>query len=221
MSAALPKLRLYHYWRSSSSWRVRWALAHKGLRCEWVAINLLSDEPESAEHRLRNPTGFVPVLERLDPEHADHASRYLGESAAIIDWLETVAPKPALFPVEPWDRAIVWQLCEIINAGTQPIQNLNVTQAHSTDAAEQKRWNQLWIQRGLESFEARARPFAGRFSFGDHLTAADLFLVPQLYNADRNEVSLEHLPMLRRVKESCLELPSYRESHPDRFEPQK
>lgn len=214
----VPSLRLYHYWRSSSSWRVRWALAYKEIPCEWVAINLLTDEPESPEHKTRNPTGFVPVLERLD--RAD-ANRFLAESAAILGWLDAVKPLPPLFPENPWDRAIVWQLCEIINSGTQPIQNLNVAQAHSEDPVEQKRWNQFWIHRGLEAYELRAKLCAGRFSFGDTISAADFFLMPQLYNADRNEVSLEAFPLLRAIRTQCQALPSYQASHPERFEPQK
>lgn len=209
------KLRLYHYWRSSSSWRVRWALALKGLPCEMIAVDLLSGESESQAHLSRNPLGYVPVLEIVGDK-----PRLLTESVAIIEWLEEVHPAPALLPADAFDRARIRQLCEIINAATQPLANPNVTDEHSSDAAEKKRWNQLWIRRGLHAYEALAREKAGRFTFGDTLSMADLFLVPQCYNALRSEIALEReFPLLARIDANCLATPSCQAAHPDRYKP--
>src|SRR5262249_10154988 len=104
---------LYHYWRSSSPWRVRWALGLKGVKAQLVAINLLTDENESAAHRARNPMGYVPVL--------SVGTRHLIESMAIIEWLDETRPEPRLLPGDTFDRAHVRALCELINAGTQPL----------------------------------------------------------------------------------------------------
>src|SRR5689334_17751206 len=103
-----PRFRLFHYWRSSSSWRVRWALAIKGISCEFSVINLLSDEPEGSTHRDRNPMGFVPVLEFLDSGPAPF--RFLSESVAIIEYLEEAYPSPSLFPKDILLRARSRQL---------------------------------------------------------------------------------------------------------------
>lgn len=216
MSGTQTKYRLYHYWRSSSSWRVRYALAAKGIAYEPVAVSLLNGESESAEHLARNPAGAVPVLEvttELD------GTRRLTESLAILDYLDRQHPEPALFPPEPIARAKVWALAEVINSGIQPLQNPPVSHRHSADPEEQKKWNQHWIRRGLEIYEKLAAPLAGRFSFGEQLTVADLCLMPQLYAADRFEVNTRDLPTITRIQQSCMSTQAYADSHPDRFKP--
>src|SRR4051794_30539031 len=102
MNKASSRLRLYHYWRSTCSWRVRWAMAIKEVPCEFVAIDLLSDVPESPEYIQRNPQGYVPVLEFLEP---GTPFRYLGESFALIEWLEETYPTPPLLPKDSFLRA--------------------------------------------------------------------------------------------------------------------
>jgi maleylacetoacetate isomerase len=210
------RLRLYHYWRSSSSWRVRWALTYKNIACEYVPVNLLSDEPESEAHLKRNPLGFIPVLEDLD-----HASplRYLSESTAIIEFLEEIQPEPRLLPKDPLQRARTRQLAEIINSGTQPLQNMNTFLLHSSDPEEQKRWNQHWIHRGLKAYETLVQETAGKFSMGDSLTYADLFLIPQCYNAKRFEVPLSQYPTVERIDSAALKTESYQKSCPEVFQP--
>lgn len=210
------KFKLYHYWRSSSSWRVRWALAHKSLHCEYLPVNLLSDDPDSPEHLARNPMGYVPALEIID----GGTTYCLTESMAIIEWLEEKFPRSPLFPGDAFQRARIRQLCETINSGTQPLQNLNVLQHFSSDPEEQKKWAQYWIRKGLHAYEQLARGGAGRFSVGDTLTAADLFLIPQLYNARRQDVMAEaEFPLLAKVMENALQTPSAKASEPERFKP--
>lgn len=97
----MTKYRLFHYWRSSSSWRVRWALQLKGIDAELVAVNLLGEDAESPEHRLRNPMGYVPVLERVDAP-AGTPDKYLVESTAIIEYLEEIHSEPRLLPSILW-----------------------------------------------------------------------------------------------------------------------
>lgn len=214
---AAPRLRLFHYWRSTSSWRVRFAFAAKGIQAEMVAVNLLADESESAAHLARNPMGHVPVLELLDAPAGK--PRFLGESLAIIEWAEeTFQPHP-LLPQDPILRARARQLAELVNAGTQPLINLGVAQRHSSVEAEQKSWQQHWIGKGLAAYEALVRETAGRFSIGDTLSLADICLVPQLYSATRNEVPLEAYPTLSRILAECLTLGACQSSHPDSYKP--
>lgn len=211
------RLVLHHYWRSSSSWRVRWALAHKGLAYESNAIDLLSGaQREAAYVANKSPMGLVPCLE-VD-------GRPLTESVAIVEWLEDVRPEPALYPRDPWARARVRQLVEFVNAGTQPLQNLGVNRRHSSDAAEQKLWARHWIERGLTAIERelaqlRDEGLGGRHAVGDSLTAADMFLAPQVYNARRFEVDLAPFPLLLAVEDAALATESAKAAHPDRFQP--
>jgi maleylacetoacetate isomerase len=208
-----PPFRLYHYWRSSCSWRVRWGLALKGILYEPIAIDLLGPETDSPEHRFRNPFGYVPVLE-VAP------SQFLTESLPILEWLEETHPEPALLPRNPWDRAQVRRLAETINAGTQPLQNPTVSLKHSSDPTIQKEWNRHWIEQGLRTYEHWCATTAGRYSFGNQVTLADLCLIPQLYNARRHNIDLEKdFPILFRIEKNCLETEAARAAAPESFQP--
>jgi maleylacetoacetate isomerase len=193
---------LYQYWRSSCSWRVRWALAIKGVAFESVPVNLLASEQLSDEHRARNPLGHVPALV-ID-------GRSLAESVAIIEYLEETIPTPALYPRDPWARARVRQLVELVNAGVQPLQNLSVQRYHSPDAAAQAEWARHFNERGLAAYEAllgviaAEQGGAGPFSVGDTLTAAELFLVPQVYSARRFGLELSRFPRVLAAEAAAL-----------------
>lgn len=215
------KLKLYHYWRSSSSWRVRWALAYKGIPYDPLAVNLLNAETESEEHLARHPLGFVPVLEI--------GSKKLTESLAIIHYLEQIVPSPSLF-LKPqagaaydeetaYLQAKVIELTETINADTQPLQNLDPQQLHSSDPAEQKKWAIHWIRRGLSAYEKLCKPVYGRFSVGNQITASDLCLIPQIYNAKRYGIEISDYPILEKIEQNAKLEKSYQESEPSRFEP--
>ncbi len=210
-----PPYRLFHYWRSSSSWRVRLALDWKTLPYEPVAVNLLNGESESPEHLKRSPAGFVPVL-----EIPGETSPYLCESLAIIEYLESVHPdRRSLIPGTPIEQARIRALAEIINAGTQPVQNIPVLERHSSDPAEQKAWAREFIARGLAVYEKTCVATAGRFSVGDRFTLADVCLIPQIYNAERYQVDLAAFPTILRVHGECTKLVEFQSSHPDRFAP--
>ncbi len=203
--AVWPYLRtviLYHYWRSSSSWRVRWALAIKGLAFEAVAVDLLAGEQGRAEHLRRNPIGHVPALVVGD--------RALGESVAIVEYLEAIAPAPPLYPADPWARARVRQLVELVASAIQPMQNLAVLRRHAQDPDEQRAWAAHWNARGLAAYESLLAQIAveqggaSRFSVGDALTAADVFLVPQVHSARRFRVDLSAYPRVLAVEAAAL-----------------
>lgn len=207
------ELVLYQYWRSSSSWRVRFALAHKGLAYESRAVNLLDGAQTSAEHLARSPMGTVPCLV-ID-------GRALTESVAIVEHLDAIAPSPTLLPRDPWARARVRQLAEIVNSGIQPLQNLAVMRRHSPDPAEQKAWAKHWVERGLGAYEALLATVArelgeGRFSVGDELTMADVFLVPQVYSARRFGVDLARFPRTMAVHDRAAALDAAIASSPER-----
>ncbi|MGZ3416828.1 MAG: maleylacetoacetate isomerase [Polyangiales bacterium] len=211
------KLTLHHYWRSSSSWRVRWALALKGIVYDSNAIDLLKGAQNDPSQVARSPFGYVPCLE-VD-------GRPLSESVAIIEWLEETQPTPALFPRDPWARARVRQLVEMVNAGIQPLQNLVVSRHVASDLEAQKTWMRHWIQRGLDAVERElaiieAEGHGGRHAVGGSVTAAELFIIPQLYNARRQSLDVTKWPKLAAIEAAALETDAAKMSHPDRFQPQ-
>jgi maleylacetoacetate isomerase len=206
------KLSLYGYWRSSASWRVRWALMLKGIAFEYKAINLLKGENKSPEHLKKSPLGSVPVLEI-------NSELYLTESMAIIEWIEEVytLKGPALFPGLPVERAYIRSLCEMINSDTAALQTPAVQKRHSSDAEEQKKWAQEFISRGLKAYDLASRNCSGKFSFGDDITAADLFLIPQIYNALRYELNVaQEFPQLFKIHERALSTPAALASSPEK-----
>ena len=212
-----PRLRLYHYWRSSCSWRTRWAFELKGLKLDEIThVDILKGETRSPEHFARNPMGALPVLEFLD-QPAASPLRFLTESMAIIEWLDETQPGYKILPADPLLRARARQLAETVNSGSQPVQNHSVALRHSDDPEERKRWGQHWITRGLSSYEKLCAPIAGRFSIGDSLTLADLFLIPQCYNAIRYEVALPD--SLRRIYEAARATPECQAAEPEKWEP--
>ena len=215
-----PRLRLYHYWRSSASWRVRWGFALKGIKAEMVAVDLLSGEVEGSEHRQRNPMGQVPTLEFLD--ETDPKRRFLAESVAILEWADEVFPKThRLLPGDAFQRARIRHLAEIINAGTQPLQNLTPMFRHSDDPDERKRWSAYFIQAGLEAYETMVQQTAGIYSVGDQITLADLCVIPQCYNAGRYDVPMEQFPILNRIYRTALATSECQASVPEKYEPAK
>lgn len=204
---------LHHYWRSSSSYRVRLALAFKGVRYRSVYVNLLKNEQTAPENQTLSPTGSVPTLE-LD-------GHVVVESVAICELLEELHPAPALYPKDPWERARVRALVEIVNSGTQPLQNLRVLGALSDDTAARTAWAKQWNERGLAAFERamaanEALGVRGRYAYGDTFTCADVFLVPQVYSAKRFGVDMSQYPRALRAVEHALTLPFVAGAAPER-----
>lgn len=206
-------MRLFNYWRSSASYRVRLALGFKGLKYEYVAVNLVKGEQHDAAHVSRNPWHSVPVLETLE----DGKTVLIPQSVAIAEYLEEKFPTPALFPKAPLARARMRAMVETVNSGIQPLHNLQVLN-HVRDALEgdPKAWSEKWIGQGLDALEAMAKDTAGRFLLGDDFTFADACLVPQLYGARRfASVDPQRFPTLVRVEAECLKLDFVRAAAPD------
>jgi maleylpyruvate isomerase len=210
------KLRLYNYWRSSSAWRVRTALAWKNLAYDYVPVHLVRDGGEQwkPEYLARNPQGMVPLLEIIDESGAH---RSIGQSVAIIEYLDDVVPAPPLLPADPYLRARTRQLVEVVNSSIQPLQNSNVLKhIAGTLAADEKAWARHFMQRGLAALDQLVAETAGRFSVGDVATMADIYLVPQLYNARRFELDVAPFARLLAIEAACAELPAFQAAHPDR-----
>jgi maleylpyruvate isomerase len=207
-------VKLYGYWRSSSSWRVRIALGLKGIDYESLPVDLLAGEQRAGEHALRNPMQQVPVL----AVETGGKTHHLGQSLAILEYLEETHPEPALLPSDPVERARVRQLAEIVNSGVQPYQNLALLRQLEKMAPEldRKAWLGHFLSNGLAALEALARQSAGSYLVGEHVTLADVVLVPQLYSARRFGVLLEAYPTLTAVEARLELLEAFRQAHPDR-----
>lgn len=181
---------LYSYWRSSSSHRVRIALALKGVPFELRTVNLLAAEQKTGEHVARSPMGYVPCL-LVDGEP-------FVESVAILELLEDLVPTPRLYPSDPRHRARVRAMVEMVNSGVQPLQNLRVLHRVSPSKDEQLAFAREFNQRGLEAIEQTMDGHEkigvrGQYAYGDEPTAADVFLLPQITSARRFGVDLTKL----------------------------
>ncbi|HEY6460424.1 MAG TPA: maleylacetoacetate isomerase [Polyangiaceae bacterium] len=209
----MPQLTLYNYWRSSSSHRVRIALALKGLEYRYEVVNILAEEHETPAHRARSPMGYVPCLEVDGVVYV--------ESVAIIELLDELFPAPRLYPDKPHARARMRALIEIVNSGIQPLQNRHVTQFLSTEADVQRRWLKHFVMRGLVALESamatvETEGIVGRYAFGDSPTAADAFLVPQVDSARRFHVEVEAYPRIARAYDEAMKIEAFQKAAPAR-----
>jgi len=203
-------MKLYGYWRSSSSWRVRIALEVKGVPFVYQPVNLLRGEQNGAAYRGINPRGEVPALE----VEVGGVVHHLAQSVAIIEYLDERFPEPALLPRDAIARAVTRQIVEIVNSGIQPLHNnwlLGIVRDELH--ADEKAWARRHLERGLAALEALARQASGRFMVGDAVTMADVCLVPQLYAARRFGADLSQAPTLTRVEAACSALPPFQRAH--------
>lgn len=203
-------MKLFNYWRSSASYRVRLAMAFKGLAYEYAPVNLLKGEQHDAAHLARNPWHSVPVLQ-LD------SGELIPQSVAIVEYLEETFPQRPLFPKSALDRARMRALVEVVNSGIQPLHNLQVL-GYVKDVlkADAKPWAEKWIGNGLDALEAMAKATAGTFLVGDSFTFADACLVPQLFGARRfATIDPAKYPTLMRVEAHCLTLDFVEKARPE------
>lgn len=209
-------IKLYTFFRSSASYRVRIALNLKGLSYEQIPIHLrrAGGEQLTPAYKRINPQALVPALE--------DGGRLITQSLAIIEYLEERYPRPALLPSDPLDRAAVRGMALAIACEVHPLQNLRVLnylrdQLHHNNE-EVRRWAQHWIGLGLEAVERLVLSVPDRrdFCFGNSPSLADVLLVPQLYNARRFGCDLSPYPALARIDQACCELPAFSDAAPEK-----
>lgn len=194
-------LKLYNYYRSSASFRVRIALHLKGLSYEEIPVHLAKDEQNASAFQTINSQALVPVLQDGD--------KIINQSLSIIEYLEELHPTPSLFPVEPYQKALARSFALMIASEIHPLNNLRVlkylTEELGLSDDKKNQWYQHWIEKGLSALEhtLRQSKASGDFCFGNQLTIADIFLVPQLFNARRFQCDLEAYPTLVRIDAHC------------------
>lgn len=207
-------LKLHNAARSSASFRVRIALAYKGLPFDYVPVSLVKGEQFEPAFSQLNPAELVPVL-----QHDDAA---LSQSLAIIEYLEEKYPQPPLLPHAPLDRAYVRSVALAIACDIHPLNNLRVLRylVNTLKASEDSKntWYRHWVEQGLGQLEARlvAEGRCGRFVFGDQVTLADVFLVPQIFNAQRFQCDLTHAPLIMQIFENCMTQAAFIDAQPER-----
>ncbi len=205
-------MKLYNYFRSSASFRVRIALALKGLPYEYVPVHLVKGEHKQPAYQAIAPAGLVPTLALDDGER-------LSQSMAIIEYLDEVHPQPPLLPPDALGRARVRALAQSIACEIHPINNLRVlkylVRDLKVDEEAKNIWYRHWVRSGLEAFERELAQYpAGRYCYGDTPTLADCILVPQIFNGQRFNVDFSGLPRTMGAFEACMALPAFQQAQP-------
>ena len=209
----MSDLKLYNFFRSSTSYRVRIALEIKNLPFEYVPVHLLNNggEQNQPAYRNINPMGGVPTLQ--------HKDFLLAQSGAIIEYLDEAFPQTQkLFPKDLLRKSKVREFCQIINADIHSYGNLRTLQylEKNFNAGDdiKNKWINDWFTVGLRACEKHLSITAGKYCFGDILTAADCFLIPLIFTSNRFKVDLSEFKNINRVNENCLALAEFKKAHP-------
>jgi len=205
---------LHDYFRSSAAYRVRIALALKGVEYDHHIVNLAHGDQQLDEFRATNPQGLIPCLE-ID-------GHVLTQSLAICDYLDANYDGVPFVPKDSAARSHVLALALTVACDIHPLNNLRILKYLTGELGvgdeAKDQWYRHWVREGLTALEALAAPRAGAFLFGDAPSLADICLVPQLYNARRFKVAIAAFPTLRRADETASALPAFAAAHPDRQE---
>jgi maleylacetoacetate isomerase/maleylpyruvate isomerase len=205
-------MRLYNYFRSSASYRVRIALALKGLPYDYQPVHLLKNEQFNESYAAVSASRLVPLLE--------DEGRHITQSLAIMEYLDETHPEPPLLPADALGRARVRALALDIACEIHPLNNLRVLRylvGPMKLAEEDKdRWYRHWVETGLEVVEAKLAAQPGRYCHGDTPGLADCTLEPQIFNARRLDCRTEHVPQVMRVFEACMALPAFADTQPSK-----
>lgn len=208
----LAGMKLYNYFRSSASFRVRIALELKGLAYDYLPVHLAKGEHKQPAYAAVSPSLLVPMLE------TDRGER-LGQSLAIIEYLDETHPQPRLLPAEPLARARVRALAQLIACEIHPLNNLRVLKYLVRDLKVEEEakntWYRHWVREGLEAYERELQQLpASKFSYGDTPTLADCCLVPQIANGQRFNANFDGLTRTMAAYEACMALPAFQRAQP-------
>jgi len=208
-------LKLYGYWRSTAAYRVRIALNYKQIDYVEESVHLVKDggEQHKAEYKQLNAQGLVPTL--VDEGVA------IGQSIAILEYLQEKHPKPTLLPTNALDKAKMRQLCQIIACDLHPLNNLRVLQYLSNEFSvsdeDRTKWYHHWLSMGFRAFESllQSNDCRGLYCMGGELSMADACLIPQIYNADRFGFALDDFPRISEINANCLKLAVFDKAKPE------
>lgn len=205
-------MKLYTYWRSSASYRVRIVLNLKNIYFEPVFVNLKNDEHLNGPYADNLPSHCVPTLE--------HNNIILSQSTAIIEYLEEIKPTPQLLPKTPKERAIIRSFCQTIACDIHPLNNLKVLRfldnQLQTTSQQKNHWYENWIHEGFAVLEKAIEQNNSVFCFGNTPTLADCYLIPQVYNALRFNVNMQTYTSLMKVYNHCIKLDSFITASPEK-----
>lgn len=209
-------IKLYGYWRSSATYRLRIVLNLKDIEYEYVPVHLVKNggEQHQQNYQSLNPTELVPTL--IDDDY----DLVLNQSMAIIEYLDERYPTiNRLLPVDSTDKVRVRALSQDIACDVQPITNLRIVQYLKNELSlpdvEQQRWLVHWIEKGLRSVEKRLRYTAGQYCFANDITMADVCLIPQVYNALRYSIDLNTFPLIKQIYHNCNKLSAFDAAKPE------
>ena len=207
-------MKLYNYFRSSASYRVRIALALKGLPYAYEAVHIARGDHKKAPYADKSADLLVPMLELDDGQR-------LSQSMAIIEYLDETHPEPALLPADPLGRARVRALAESVACEIHPLNNLRVLKYLVRDLKigddAKNAWYRHWVREGLVAFERQlGRLPASTFCYGEKPTLADCCLVPQIFNGRRFDCDFSGLPRTMAVYEACMKLEAFDSTQPSR-----
>ncbi len=205
-------MKLYNYFRSSASFRVRIALELKGLSYEYLPVHLVKGEHKSASYAAVAPSTLVPALQTDDGHH-------LSQSMAIMEYLDEVHPSPPLLPSDAMGRARVRALSQLIACEIHPLNNLRVlkylVRELKVDEETKNNWYRHWVREGLEAFERElAQRPASTYCYGDTPTMADCCLVPQIFNGRRVDTPYDGLPRTMAAFDACMNHPAFQKAQP-------
>ena len=206
---------LYSYWRSSCSWRIRIVLNLKKINYKINAINLLKSEQTHEQFAELNPFKKIPALAFEVHDKGNTKKILLQESSAICEFLEETHTEVNLLPKDAIDRAHVRAICSHIACNIQPIQNLPVLNRIEELGLKKAEWAKEWISKGLKDLDNMLTICRGKYCFGDEITLADAFLVPQLYNARRFNVDMNEFVNLIGIEANLKEVEAFRLASPE------
>ena len=205
-------MKLYSFFRSGTSHRLRIALNLKGIHAQYIPVDLRTEEHLGKAFKAINPQGFVPAL--VDDQLV------LTQSPAIIEWLEEAYPEPALLPEDIKHRAYIRALAAIVGCDMHPLNNRRVLERLRHEMGQDQEaiqaWCTTWLKDGFDAFEAllKGRQLYGAFCYGDQPTIADVYLVAQVEGARRFKVDISAWPIISKIEQTCMALEAFKKAAP-------